>query len=90
MGIKLLSMELKNHKAVAYFLSEAAAQQWNRVAFDPGKDQPVFHGYVFAGEASELCSASNNVFDDVLQDSQAGSGWLPGKALRYRPAHDSW
>lgn len=45
-------MDLTDHKAIAGFLFEAAAQQWNWVTFDRSRDQPVFHGYVSAGEAS--------------------------------------
>ncbi|WP_114941370.1 hypothetical protein [Mucilaginibacter endophyticus] len=71
-------MELTDHEAVAHFLSEAAEQQWNWVAFDRVQDQPVFRGYVSAGEASAFCAASNNVFDYVMQDFiEADYAFLP-------------
>ncbi|NVM67310.1 hypothetical protein FHW88_005631 [Mucilaginibacter sp. SG538B] len=71
-------MELTDRKTVGAFLFKAAEQNWNRAAFDRSRDQPVFHGYVSAGEASEFWSASNNVFDYLMQDfAAADDAFIP-------------
>jgi hypothetical protein len=56
-------MKLTHRQEIAGFLLYAREQNWNWVAFDRSKDEPVFHGYVSAGEAEDFCAASNNVFD---------------------------